>query len=204
MNKQKKQLLLMVILLLLLVLGYFGILKYNEWKAEKEEQETINNTFYVTNLEQDDINEITYEYEGETLTFVKEEDTWVYEGDTSLSIKQYRVNNMASNMAEIVAQQVLESVTDMEQYGLTDESRKVSFSTADESYSFLIGDYNSSASIYYWGVENEDTVYTVEGTYISCFGYTLDELVEEVEESSETTEESTEIEESAAETTAAE
>lgn len=189
MKNQKKQLLLMVILLLLLVGGYFGLIKYNAWSEQKDASEEV--TIVVTELEQESITAISYDYEGENISLVKDGEVWVCEGDTSLAIEQSTVETMAKRMAAIEAEQAIEAVTDMEQYGLGDGARRVTVTTTDTTYQFLIGDYNSTATVYYWGVEGQDTVYVVNGINVSCFNYGLEDLMEEVEEAEESSVEAT-------------
>ena len=189
MKKQQKTLFLLVLVLVLLVGGYFGLIKYNEWSARKESTEEV--MIAVTELEQESITGISYDYEGETISLVKDGETWVYEDDTSLTIEQSTVETMAKRMAAIEAQQVIEGVTDMEQYGLGDGARKVTVTTTDTTYSFLIGDYNSTATVYYWGVEGDSTVYVVDGVNVSCFNHGLEDLIEEVEEAEESSAEAT-------------
>ena len=191
MKKQKKQLILMVVILVLLVGGYFGLIKYNEWSEQKELEKAEGDIIAVTELDAESITAISYEYEGETISLVKDGESWVYEGDTSLAIEQSTVETMAKRMAAIEAEQAIEGVTDMEQYGLGDGARKVIVTTVDTSYHFLIGDYNSAATVYYWGVEGESTVYVVGGVNVTCFNHGLEDLIEEVEEEEENTEEST-------------
>lgn len=185
MKKQKKQLILMIALLIVLVGGYFGLVKYNEWSQQKELDEAQSEVTYVTQLDAENIEKISYDYEGETISLAKNGETWVYEGDTSLSIIQSTVETMAERMAEIQAQQTIPDVTDMEQYGLGENARRVKVNTADTTYSFLIGDYNSAASGYYWGVEGENTAYVVDGVNVTCLNHSLEDLIEEVEESAE-------------------
>ncbi|MBQ8822458.1 MAG: DUF4340 domain-containing protein [Lachnospiraceae bacterium] len=185
MKKQKKQLVWMVILLIVLVGGYFGLVKYNEWSEQKEQDAAQSDVIYVTQLEADSIQKISYDYEGETISLVKDGETWVYEGDTSLAIVQSTVETMAKRMAEIQAELSIPNVTDMEQYGLGEGARKVTFSTADTTYSFRIGDYNSTSFVYYWGAEGDSIVYVVGGENVTCFAHGLEDLLEEVEESAE-------------------
>ena len=186
MAKQKKQLLLMVALLVVLVGGYFGLVKYNEWSEQKEAEKAQSQVIYVTQLEEGSINKISYEYEGENISLVKDGETWVSESDISLAIVQDTVETMAERMSEIQAVQIISDVTDKEQYGLGDSARKVTFSTADTTYTFFIGDYNSTSSVYYWGNDTDNTVYVVGGVNVTCFSYGLEDLIEEVEESTTT------------------
>ncbi|MBQ7918494.1 MAG: DUF4340 domain-containing protein [Lachnospiraceae bacterium] len=183
MNKQKKQLLLMVALLVVLVGGYLGLVKYNEWNEQKKTEQAQSQVIYVTQLEEGSINKISYEYEGETISLVKDGETWVSESDTTLAIVQSTVETMAERMAEIQADLTISDATDKEQYGLGEGARKVTFSTADTTYTFFIGDYNSTSSVYYWGNDIDNTVYVVGGENVTCFNYGLEDLIEEAEES---------------------
>lgn len=185
MKKQKKQLILMVVLLGLLVGGYFALVKYNEWSEQKEQEDALGQIISVTALEEGSITAISYEYEGETISLVKEGENWSYEGDSSLAIEQSTVETMAKRMASIEAERAITDVTDMEQYGLGESARKVKVTTQDATYSFRIGDYNSSGSVYYWGVEGDSTVYTVGGVNVTCFNHSLEDLLVEVEASVE-------------------
>lgn len=183
MVKQKKQLLLMVTLLIALVCGYFGLIKYNEWSQQKETELAQSEVIHVTQLEEGSIHRISYDYEGETVSLVKDGEIWVCEDDTSLAIVQSTVETMAEKMSEIQAEQMISDVTDKEQYGLGDSARKITFSTADATYNYLIGDYNSTSSVYYWGNATDNTVYVVGGVNVTCFNYGLEDLLEEVEAS---------------------
>lgn len=183
MDKQKKQLFSMVVLLIVLVVGYLGLIKYNEWSEEKEIEQSQSEDIYIVQLEEDSIQKIVYDYEGESISLVKEGDIWVYENDTSLPIVQDTVETMAERMSEIQAERIISDVTDKEQYGLGMSARKITFSTADTTYHFLIGDYNNASSVYYWGSEADDTVYVVGGVNVTCFNYGVEDLTEKVEES---------------------
>ena len=182
MKKQQKQLIFLGIFLVVLLLCYFGLTKYNERKTQEEEAIKESNTFYVTNLTEGSIKEITFTYEEETLSFIKADGEWKYEADTSLPIMQSRVEKMASSMESLVAESVINTPSDMTQYGITGNGRKVSFSTDSESFAFEIGDYNSAASIYYWHMDGSNDIYAVKGTNVTVFDYSLDDLVEETTE----------------------
>ena len=185
MNKQSKQLLVLLIVLVLLVAGFFGLKQYNKVQSEKGEEDT---QITVVDVNKDDIVKLSYVYEGQTYTFEKQDGTWYYADDHSLNVTQYKIGNMATMVAPLKAQQVLENVTDMTQYGLAQPERTIQFETADASYIFEVGDYNSVAGVRYICEPSGTTVYVVDSGVVSIFDKTLDDVVETTEE---TTEEST-------------
>ena len=197
MNKQSKQLLILLIVLVLLVAGFFGLKQYNKVQSEKGEEDT---KITVVDVNKDDIVKLSYVYEGQTYTFEKQDGTWYYADDHSLNVTQYKIGNMATMVAPLKAQQVLENVTDMTQYGLAQPERTIQFETADASYIFEVGDYNSVAGVRYICEPSGTTVYAVDSGVISIFDKSLDDVVETTEE---TTDEATEdvTEESTGEST---
>ena len=90
-------------------------------------------------------------------------------------------------MAPLKADQVIENVTDMSQYGLADPERTIQYETADRSVIINVGNLNSMTSQYYIAFPSEMKVYVVATNVVTGFNYTLEDLVE-VEETAEETE----------------
>lgn len=189
MKKQRKQLIILLVILVILAAGFYGIRQYNKVQSNKAQDDTIT---AVVTVDPEDIVKISYEYEGETYTMEKEEDTWYDAADHSQNLIQYRITSIANTLASLSATQVIENVTDMSQYGLVEGYRTISFETASESYIFYLGEQNTITKDYYICKPSESTVYAVESSFVSKFNYSLDDMVEEEEESTE--QESTEQE----------
>lgn len=188
MKKQSKGLLILLILLALLVGAFFLIKSYNEKESTKEEEDTA---VKVIDIERDDIVKFTYDYNGETYTYEKVDDTWYYAEDHSINITQYQIKNMLTNLAPLKAELVIEGVTDMDQYGLADSERSIQFETEGASYIFEVGSFNSTSSVHYIRKPSEDTVYAVSSATVNLFNKDLEDLVDEPEEE-EASEESAE------------
>lgn len=188
MKKQKVQFLILIIVLVVLIVGYFGIQRYNEYLANQPEEEPAE---MVIDMDSSEVMEITYTYDGETYSFVKEDDVWKNKEDTSLSIIQSRLENMATKITQIEAIGIIENVSDMSEYGLDEPSRTISFSTADVSCEVKVGDYNTMSAVYYISVDDGTTVYAMGTSTVLAFNYTLDDLIEE-EVTEETAEEAVE------------
>ena len=188
MKKQRKQLIILVIILLLLIAGYFVVKKYNDVQSSSPENDSVEMVFDLSN---DSVSELSYLYEGEVLTFIKEDAVWKYKDNTSLSIIQTSVENMISAVTQLESQGKIETVVEVADYGLDEPEQKITFVADGISYEIWLGDYNSMTSVYYITTDGGKTVHAVESILSTAFDYALDELVEE-ESSEESVEESTE------------
>jgi len=182
MKKQQRQLFVLVGVLVVLLCAFLGLKQYNKAQADKpvEEDEKI----FVIDAAAEDVTQLAYDYEGENCAFEKEEDTWYAAQDHSLNIKQTRVTSMVNGIAPLEASQVIENVTDLAQYGLTEPQKTITVETAAKSYILYVGDKNDLTSSYYVCFPSTSTVYVVSATNINRFNYGLEELVEEETETS--------------------
>lgn len=177
----------MLLALVVLAAAFLGIRQYNK-NASSATSTTEDTQETVLDVNSDDITSFRYVYEGETYSFEKEEDTWYYTGDHSLNLNQERIKAMILKVAPLKADQVIENVTDMSQYGLADPERTIQYETADRSVIINVGNLNSMTSQYYIAFPSEMKVYAVTTNVVTGFNYTLDDLVEETTEATETAE----------------
>lgn len=187
MKKKQRQMIGMLLALVVLAAVFLGIRQYNKNIASatsttEDTQET------VLDVNSDDITSFSYVYEGETYAFEKKDETWYYTDDHSLNLNQERIKAMILKVAPLKADQVIENVTDMSQYGLADPERTIQYETADRSVIINVGNLNSMTSQYYIAFPSEMKVYVVTTNVVTGFNYTLDDLVEETTEATETAE----------------
>ena len=196
MKKQKRQMVVLLVLLVVCVGGYFGLQAYNRHTEEQEAALEEAEKLMAMDISAEDIQSMTYDYEGVTYTFTRDGENWIYPEDTTIDIRETVVETMAVRAASVEAYEKIEGVTDLAQYGLDSPESTAQLVTADHTYTICIGDYNSTISKYYMYVDNADVVYTVGATIASNFYKDLEDVKEEeVEE--ETTEETEGTEESA-------
>lgn len=194
MKKKQRQMIGMLLALVVLAAAFLGIRQYNK-NASSATSTTEDTQETVLDVNADDITSFRYVYEGETYAFEKEDDTWYYTDDHSLNLNQDRIKAMILKVAPLKADQVIENVTDMSQYGLADPERTIQYETADRSVIINVGNLNSMTSQYYIAFPSEMTVYAVTTNVVTGFNYTLEDLVEETTEATETAEtETTETE----------
>lgn len=187
MKKKQRQMIGMLLALVVLAAAFLGIRQYNK-NASSATSTTEDTQETVLDVNSDDIISFRYVYEGETYAFEKEDDTWYYADDHSLNLNQERIKAMILKVAPLKADQVIENVTDMSQYGLADPERTIQYETADRSVIINVGNLNSMTSQYYVAFPSEMKVYVVATNVVTGFNYTLDELVEETTEATETAE----------------
>lgn len=187
MKKKQRQMIGMLLALVVLAAAFLGIRQYNK-NAPSATSTTEDTQETVLDVNSDDITSFSYVYEGETYAFEKKDDTWYYADDHSLNLNQDRIKAMILKVAPLKADQVIENVTDMSQYGLADPERTIQYETADRSVIINVGNLNSMTSQYYIAFPSEMKVYVVTTNVVTGFNYTLDDLVEETTEATETAE----------------
>lgn len=191
MKKKQRQMIGMLLALVVLAAAFLGIRQYNK-NASSATSTTEDTQETVLDVNSDDIASFRYVYEGETYDFEKKDDTWYYADDHSLNLNQDQIKAMILKVAPLKAEQVIENVTDMSQYGLADPERTIQYETADRSVIINIGNLNSMTSQYYIAFPSEMKVYVVTTNVVTGFNYTLEDLVEE-EDSTDVAEESQEM-----------
>lgn len=207
MRKQSRQFIILAVVLTALIGGYIGLTQYNS-RQQEQKTDPVEGEVLV-DISRDDILRFSYLYNGETYTFEKTgisvnsqgdnnadesmsgngggaaepqtESRWVYTEDTSLNLIQSRLNTMAGKLTSIVAQNVINDVTDMSQYGLEPPANVLHWETEQKSYTYHIGDYNSFGNMYYIREPDSDTVYVVTSSLGTGFDYSVEDLVEEEE-----------------------
>lgn len=187
MKKKQRQMIGMLLALVVLAAVFLGIRQYNK-NASSATSITEDTQETVLDVNSDDITSFRYVYEGETYAFEKEDETWYYADDHSLNLNQDRIKAMILKVAPLKADQVIENVTDMSQYGLADPERTIQYETADRSVIINVGNLNSMTSQYYIAFPSEMKVYALTTNVVTGFNYTLDDLVEETTEATETAE----------------
>ena len=177
----------MLLALVVLAAVFLGIRQYNK-NASSATSTTEDTQETVLDVNSDDITSFRYVYEGETYAFEKKDETWYYTDDHSLNLNQERIKAMILKVAPLKADQVIENVTDMSQYGLANPERTIQYETADRSVIINVGNLNSMTSQYYIAFPSEMKVYAVTTNVVTGLNYTLDDLVEETTEATETAE----------------
>lgn len=176
MQKQKKQFIVLIILLAVCVTAYIGLRIYNDKQDKKKEAEAAAEKITVTDLKTDDITAFSYQYQDQTLSFAKEDGSWYYEGDKSVSIDQDAIATMLSNVTALEATDSVKDYENLSDYGLDAPVNVITLTTADGTTTLNFGSENTMLSGYYLLKEGDDTVYLVGTTAKTAFDMSVEQL----------------------------
>ena len=159
MKKQEKQLIALCILLLICIVAWVDLTKWNKSQEQEKQEEEEASKVMVTDITTEDVNAFSYQYNNETLSFVKEDGTWYYEADKSISLDQDTMETLAATAAQLTAEQEIKDYEDLSEYGLDTPSNTITLTTGDGTTTLLIGNKNDMLSQYYVKTDQSDSIY---------------------------------------------
>ena len=171
MKRGKKLTLLLAVLVVLLAVTC-AVLKF---APEDADTETEDPGVSVFTLDPETAAELTWTYEGETLTFVKAGDGWTYAGDSAFPLEESYLTSMLAALSDVIASKTIEAPEDLSQYGLSEPACAVTV-TADATTELLIGDETGIGGERYLSV-GDGNVYLVDAGILDSFSYQLLDLV---------------------------
>ncbi|MHB1315076.1 MAG: DUF4340 domain-containing protein [Christensenellales bacterium] len=173
--KKKKTLLWFLVILVLLV-GVYVVLSSAEKKKEEDD-----NTIPLAALAKDAINSITITKDGQTHTFLKnEENAWTLAEDSDFPMNQTKAEDMLDAISSLKAFRfVTEDKSSFATYGLNPAAIKVKAADKDSKEAvYNIGLLNTVTSGYYLNIDGTDQVYIVNPSFGEAFSGSLNELAQ--------------------------
>lgn len=138
MKKQQRLALLLGVLIAVSALT-FAVMKREEHK------EIIKNT-PATVLEMKDIDSVSWDYDGSSYAFRKENSGWVYEADEAFPVDEEKMADLLEQFASMGAAFTIEEVEDYGQYGLTDPVCTITLTQGNRTAEIRLGDYSQMDS----------------------------------------------------------
>ncbi len=179
-KKAKKRIITLISLILFLsaciIIGV--LLKGANDKREKEASEDNTNTIVAFNAENSIITSFSFTRDEESLSFVYENDKWLWSEDRDFPLDQEDLSEMASAVSFIEASLMVKDPSDdLSAYGLDSPALKVEAVFSDKSQkTFLFGDTSTYNNCQYFTVEGSGEIYMLETTVSTAFGVDLDSL----------------------------
>ncbi|MBQ4531056.1 MAG: DUF4340 domain-containing protein [Lachnospiraceae bacterium] len=182
--KKNKQLIIVILLLVVCVGGYFGVKAYNANQEKKEEAKTMT----PVNLQVSDITSFSYVNEGETLSFERDGENWIYTGDTSIDLSEDSVEGMLEKACTLTSTNKM-TAENLSDYGFDEPTNVITLNTANDTIVIKIGMFNNILSQYYIAIGDSTELYLVDSTVATGFDQTIDTLkvIESTTDSAETT-----------------
>ena len=159
MKKQRKQFLFVTIVLVFLIAATAGMKIYNKNAETAKEKETAADTIYITQTAAEDITAFSYELNGETLSFTKQDGTWSYDQDPSVNLDQDAVESLLSVFATFTATDEITAYENLSEYALDTPADTVTFTTDAGTVTLYEGMENAMLNEYYVKNADSDVVY---------------------------------------------
>lgn len=179
MKRQKKQLITLITLFAFLLFAYIGLGNYNKAEAEKEEEA---NTISINEFASDEVSAFSYDYNGETYSYTKNGEDWLYDGDTSLDMEESLIISMLDTAGSLLGEDMVSEYESLDTYGLENPAKTIGITMTDGTQiTIKVGNYNDIVGLYYLMLEGDSNLYLVDGTILNTFeiSYTSLEYVEE-------------------------
>lgn len=176
MKSQTKQLIILAAVLVVALAVYGGLRIWNNI----EEKKAAEVEDPMTLVELGELTQLTYTTDaGDTLTFTREEGTWISAQEPDLPLVQSDIDSMESALCSLEYQRAMEEHDELSGYGLDPAVYTVTGTdTGGNSCTILLGDQIDYEGIYYAMVEGLDTIYVVSDDLLDAVSYDLMDLAE--------------------------
>ena len=175
---RKKQLILLLVILVAIVAATVGMKAYQSHQEKAATQKQKDETVYVDQFDADKVTAFSYENDGKTLKFIKEDDTWKLDGKTSVSLDSDSVQDMLDTLSGMTATNTIPDVEDLSEYGLNKPTQTVALVFQDGSTkTLLFGMENQITGGYYVQADEGKDIYLVDSSYLtSTLNKSVDDL----------------------------
>lgn len=198
MNKRKKTQLAFVCIVFLLISGaYLGFRYY--MKHLPEETEETAETYEVINIDTSLVTEIGIISGNGTVNLQKKGDEWLCIDNEKEKIDSAKVESFLSSAGQISSELKIEEADDMSEYGLNNPAINITLQWDNNLYVIKAGDYNSITGYYYLSVNDDNNVYTIDGSLYYSLNKALEDFI--ADDTEETKEEEENEDTEAAEST---
>ena len=168
--KQKKTLQILLLVFAGLLVLYAGISFYKKNKSSKEDSDQT----LITNLKS--LTSISYNNNGETLSFEKDRNKWYYSKNKKYPITQSSLEILASTIQKVEAVRELKNADALKDYGLDKPTYTVRVKDkSGKSVIYYIG--NATGENYYITYGDKSKIYTVSSDIASGLSSSLDDLI---------------------------
>ncbi len=170
--KRSKKLLVLLAVLAVLCIATFAVTRI------QERQEQIRETGQVLlELPAEEIEAISWESDGQTLSFHRTEGLWQYDGDEAFPVDNEVMEQMLSCFEAFAVTFTIEDVEDESLYGLDDPAGTVEFSTAEDAYTLTLGDFSKLDAQRYISI-GDGKVYLVAQDPMETFDAVLSDMID--------------------------
>jgi hypothetical protein len=204
MKKQRIQMIVLSVVLILCCAGFFAARAYST-KVEEEEQQKEKGEYTALSFEKEDLSQLKISGENGTLWLNYDNGDWSFvndidaeeaalngtteestedstEAESGYEVNSGTANQILEKLASLSCTNEIDSVTDMEQYGLDEPVMTVTLTMTDGTvHTVEVGDLNSMITAYYIRADDGNTVYTMSTSSYSLFNKADTDVAQEAD-----------------------
>ena len=141
---------------------YVGVGQYMDHSQKKTEKEKEASKVYITDFS--DVQSVSYDLDGNQLSFTKKDGTWNYDQDDKFPVKQAKLDGIASTVSKLEAVRKLDGGDGFTAYGLDHPIRSITVTAADNKKSVILLGNATEDGDYYAAIQGEDTPYLISSS----------------------------------------
>lgn len=176
MKAKQKTLGVLLVLILLTGVALAFVIDANT-QAEQAASAAEEGTIPLSSFSTEDLTQIQYTYQDETLTLNYDGESWTLADDPDYHLNQTLCNSMAAALCDFNAKRQL-TAEEGESYGTESPLLTVQVTAAGQTNRFHFGDTNSVTGDVYLQKEGDEAIYTASSSKAECFRYTKEALFE--------------------------
>lgn len=170
--KRSNKLLILVGVLIVCCLATLAVVKHEEHKEKIKNSDEI-----VLEIPADSVKTLSWKNETNTLSFHKDNDQWIYDGDDAFPVDEEKIHDMLSIFEQFGVSFIIEDVEDYGQYGLDNPVCTINLSTDDKSYEIKLGDFSTMDRQRYVSI-GDGKVYLVKNDPLDYYDAVLKDVVD--------------------------
>lgn len=176
MKNRKKALIIAIICLAAAAVLYLLVVKLSQ---RSEDADSSDDSLVISSVDSGQITAISYEKDGKSLSFRKEDGTWYNAEDKSFPVDQDSLTTMTNALGAVSATRKLDSPEDLSEYGLDSPVLTVRYMASDgKEAEFTVGDTNDAAGGSYLKISGDDAVYLVASDFADTFNSDIYQLAD--------------------------
>ena len=174
MKNRKKALIIAIICLAAAAVLYLLVVKLSQ---RSEDADSSDDSLVISSVDSGQITAISYEKDGKSLSFRKEDGTWYNAEDKSFPVDQDSLTTMTNALGAVSATRKLDSPEDLSEYGLDSPVLTVRYTASDDKEAeFTVGDTNDAAGGSYLKISG--AVYLVASDFADTFNSDIYQLAD--------------------------
>ena len=178
MKNRKKALIIAMICLAAAAVLYLLVVKMNQKEANSESDDS-DDSLVISSVDSGQITAISYEKDGKSLSFIKEDGTWYDAEDKKFPVNQDSLTTMTNTLGAVSATRKLEKPEALSEYGLDSPVLAVRYTASDgKEAEFIVGDTNDAAGGAYLKISGDDAVYLVSSDFADSFNSDIYQLAD--------------------------